>query len=65
MPTDCEDTLLGDRYIRLWLTRHKHHGAPWLISTLVEALETARSHKRGVVLPELPATMPATMQIAS
>lgn len=64
VPADCDDTLLGDRYIRLWLARHKHHGARWLISTLVEALETARSHKRGLVLPELPATTPATMQTA-
>lgn len=63
MPTDREDALLGDRYIRLWLARHKHHGASWLISRLVEALETARSHKCGLVLPELPATMPATTQM--
>ena len=64
VPADCDDTLLGDRYIRLWLARHKHHGARWLISTPVDALETARSRKRGLVLPELPATTPGTMQRA-
>ena len=64
VPADCDDTLLGDRYIRLWLARYKHHRARWLISTPVDALETARSRKRGLVLPELPATTPGTMQRA-
>jgi hypothetical protein len=64
VPAHCDDTLLVDRYIRLWLARHKHHRARWLISTLVDALETARSRKRGPVLPELPATTLGTMQTA-
>lgn len=59
VPRPCKDTLLSDRYIRLWLVRHRHLPPQWLIATLVEALETARSRQRGLVLPELAATMPA------
>jgi hypothetical protein len=61
VPAGCDDTLLGNRYIRLWLARHRHVPAPQLIATLVAALETARSHELGLVLPELPATMPAPL----
>lgn len=62
VPPGCKDTLLGDRYIRLWIARHKQHEARRLISVLVEALETARAQKRGLLLPELLAATPATME---
>jgi len=60
VPPDFDGTLLGDRYIRLWLARHKHLPAQALTATLVAALETARSRACGLVLPELSATTPAT-----
>jgi hypothetical protein len=53
VPPGFDGTLLGDRYIRLWLARYKHLPAQQLIATLVAALETARSQERGIVLPEL------------
>jgi hypothetical protein len=60
VPAGCEHTLLGNRYIRLWLARHRHVPAPQLIATLVTALETERSEEHGLVLPELSAASPAT-----
>lgn len=53
VPPGFDGTLLADRYIRLWLARHKHLPAQRLIATLIAALETARSQERGIVLPEL------------
>lgn len=57
----CEGTLLQDRYVRQWLARHRHRDATGLIATLTEAVETARSQNRSLILPELPvAPMPSS-----
>jgi hypothetical protein len=47
--------LLRNRYVRLWIFRHRHWPAKQLIAMLVEAVDTARDRDRGIVLPELPA----------
>jgi hypothetical protein len=47
--------LLRNRYIRLWLFRHRHLAPERLITTLANALDTARDQHRDIVLPELSA----------
>ena len=46
--------LLQNRYIRLWLFRHRHLAAQTLIAALADAVATAQAQDRGIVLPELP-----------
>jgi hypothetical protein len=47
--------LLRNRYIRLWIFRHRHLAPERLIATLANALDTARDQHRDIVLPELSA----------
>lgn len=47
--------LLRNRYIRLWIFRHRHRGANYLITTLADAIDTARDLNRDIVLPEVSA----------
>jgi hypothetical protein len=51
--SDWMPELLRNRYIRLWIFRHRHLPAEHLITTLADAVDTARSKDRGIVLPEL------------
>jgi hypothetical protein len=54
-PTDWLPELLRNRYIRLWIFRHRHLAAAQLISTLADAIDTARAQDRDIMLPELSA----------
>jgi hypothetical protein len=54
-PGDWLPELLRNRYIRLWIFRHRHLAAARLISTLADAVDTARDQDRDIVLPELSA----------
>jgi hypothetical protein len=47
--------LLRNRYIRLWIFRHRHLAPERLITTLADALDIARDQHRDIVLPELSA----------
>jgi hypothetical protein len=51
---DWTPALLRNRYIRLWIYRHRHWPANQLIATLVEAVDIARDRNRDIVLPEWP-----------
>jgi hypothetical protein len=46
---------LRNRYIRLWIYRHRHWPMDQLIATLVEAVDVALDRNRDIVLPEWPA----------
>ena len=50
-------TLLQNRYIRLWLFRHRHLAAETLIAALADAVAAAPAQDRGIVLPELTGPM--------
>jgi hypothetical protein len=50
---DWMPELLRNRYIRLWIFRHQHLAAERLITTLANAVDTARDQHRDIVLPEL------------
>src|SRR5208337_415260 len=52
-PGDRAPALLRNRYIRLWIFRHRHFPAKQLIATLVEAVDIARDRNQDTVLPEL------------
>jgi hypothetical protein len=54
-PTDWLPEILRNRYIRLWIDRHRHLAAARLISTLADAVDTARAQVRAIVLPALSA----------
>jgi hypothetical protein len=45
--------LLLNRYVRLWIFRHRHREANHLINILAGAIGTARDAGRDIVLPEL------------
>ena len=49
--------LLQNRYIRLWLFRHRHLAAETLIAALADAVAAAPAQDRGIVLPELTGPM--------
>jgi hypothetical protein len=51
---DWTPALLQNRYIRLWLFRHRHLAAQTLIAVLADAVAVAQAQDRGIVLPELP-----------
>ena len=51
--TDWVPELLQNRYIRVWIIRHRHLPPETLIATLVNAVDAARAQDRGIVLPEL------------
>ncbi len=51
---DWTPGLLQNRYIRLWLFRHRHLAAQTLITVLADAVAVAQAQDRGIVLPELP-----------
>ena len=54
-PGDWAPMLLRNRYIRLWIYRHRHWPVDQLIATLVEAVDVALDRNRDIVLPEWPA----------
>ena len=58
--------LLRNRYIRLWIFRHRHLPAERLIITLANAIDTASDQDRDIVLPELSTapTVPAPVNPA-
>jgi hypothetical protein len=52
---DWTPALLRNRYILLWIYRHRYWPADQLIATLIEAVDVARDRNRDIVLPEWPA----------
>jgi hypothetical protein len=50
-PGDWAPPLLHNRYVRLWIHRHRHWPADLLIATLVSAVDTARRTGCDIVLP--------------
>jgi hypothetical protein len=59
---DWMPELLRNRYVRLWIFRHRDLVAPrQLISTLAAAIDAAHGQAHDIVLPELPAAPVASV----
>ena len=52
---DWMPELLHNRYVRLWIFRHRHLAPQQLISTLAAAIDAAHGQAHDIVLPELSA----------